>query len=91
VRHALAFVETGAAEAGIVYATDAAISKKVKVACRIAENLTGPVQYPMVLLKHAQGNDDAESFYRYLGSPEAAKVFEKQGFLVLADEPQGMP
>lgn len=37
VRQALTYVETGAAEAGIVYATDAAISKKVKVAAEIPE------------------------------------------------------
>ncbi len=43
VRHALAYVETGAAEAGIVYATDAAISKKVKAVAEIPEKLTGPV------------------------------------------------
>ena len=54
VRHALAYVETGAAEAGIVYATDAAISKKVKVAAEIPEKLTGPVRYPLVLLKHGE-------------------------------------
>ena len=33
VRQALVAVETGAAEAGIVYATDAAASKRVRVAC----------------------------------------------------------
>ncbi len=91
VRHALAFVETGAAEAGIVYVTDAAISKKVKVAYTIAEDLTGSVRYPLVLLKHAQGNDAAESFYRYLRSPEAARVFEKHDFVVLGDDPHGIP
>ena len=36
VRQALAYVETGAAAAGIVYATDAAASKKVRVACEIS-------------------------------------------------------
>ena len=42
VRHALVYVETGAAEAGIVYATDAALSKKVKVVAEISAKLTGP-------------------------------------------------
>ena len=80
---ALAYVETGAAEAGIVYATDAAVSTKVKMVAEIPENLTGPVQYPLLLLKHAKGREAAESFYRYLASPEAAAVFEKHGFVVL--------
>ena len=83
VRHALVYVETGAAEAGIVYATDAAISKRVKVALEIPEKLTGSVRYPLVLLKHGEGNAAAQSFYRHLNSPAAAKVFERYGFTVL--------
>jgi molybdate transport system substrate-binding protein len=82
VRHALTYVETGAAEAGIVYATDAAISKKVKVAVELPEDLTGPVRYPLVLLKHAEGSAAAQAFYRYLSSPAAGKVFRKYGFTV---------
>jgi len=85
VRHALTYVETGSAEAGIVYATDAAISKKVKVAAEIPEKLTGPIRYPVALLKHAEGSAVAQSFYRYLGSPAATKVFEKYGFIVLSE------
>ena len=87
VRHALAYVETGNAEAGIVYATDAAVSKKVKVAAEIPLNLTEPIRYPVALLSHGQGRGSAESFYRYLGSPAAKKVFQKYGFVVL-DEPE---
>lgn len=85
VRQALAYVETGAAEAGIVYATDAAISKKVKVVAEIPETLTEPIRYPIVLLKHGEGNATAESFYRYLASPEAEEVFRKHGFTVLTE------
>ena len=80
VRHALAYVETGSAEAGIVYATDAAISKKVKVVAEIPEKLTGAVRYPLVLLKHGAGREAAQAFFRYLTSPAVAKVFEKYGF-----------
>ena len=75
-------METGAAEAGIVYATDAAVSKKVKVAAEIPEKLTGPIRYPVVLLKHGRRARRPESFYRYLSSPAAAKIFQKYGFTV---------
>jgi molybdate transport system substrate-binding protein len=90
VRHALTYVETGSAEAGIVYATDAAISKKVKVVADLSERLTGPVRYPLVLLKHGEDNAVAQSFYRHLGSPAAAKVFQKYGFIVLGKS-EGAP
>jgi molybdate transport system substrate-binding protein len=83
VRHALTYVETGSAEAGIVYATDAAISKKVKVAVELPEKLTGPIRYPLVLLKHGEGSAAAQSFYRYLSCVEAGRVFQKYGFTFL--------
>jgi len=85
VRHALTCVETGAAEAGIVYATDAAISKKVQVAAEIPEKLTEPIRYPIVLLKHGESRAAAQAFYRHLSSPEATKVFKKYGFMILAE------
>ena len=91
VRHALTYVETGAAEAGIVYATDAAISKKVRVVAEISARLSGPVQYPVLLLKRKGGSQAAEAFYDYLGTPEATEVFQKFGFIVLAVKPKTNP
>lgn len=85
VRNALTYVETGAAEAGIVYATDAAISKNVKVAAEIPEKLTGPIRYPIVLLKHGKDTPAAVSFYKFLQSPKSLKVFQKYGFTTLAE------
>ena len=85
VRRALTYVETGAAEAGIVYATDAAISKHVKVVAEISASLTGPVRYPIVLLKHGEGVAAAESFYKFLRSRESLQVFRKYGFSILAE------
>jgi molybdate transport system substrate-binding protein len=82
VRQALQFVETGAAQAGIVYATDAASSKQVRVAGRIDPKLSDPIRYPLVLLKHGSNNRAAVALYGYLASPAAAAVFRKHGFSV---------
>lgn len=89
VQHALAFVE-GGAEAGIVYATDAAASDSVNVALEIPPELTDePIRYWVMLLNRGAGKAAAESFYQYLSSPEAAEVFQKHGFFVLADSTAG--
>jgi molybdate transport system substrate-binding protein len=84
VRQAMAYVETGAADAGIVYATDAAVGKSIKVAVPIDPQWTGSIRYSAVLLKHGDGNPAAQAFYRHLFSPAAAEVFQKHGFIVLA-------
>jgi molybdate transport system substrate-binding protein len=84
VRYALSYVETGAAEAGLVYATDAAISDAVRVVAEIPAGLTEPICYPIVLLKQGLGKAGAEAFYRYLISPKAAGVFRRHGFVVRA-------
>lgn len=87
VRQALSYVETGAAEAGIVYATDAIISDKVKTAFPFALDLTEPVVYPLVLLKSAADKPAAEAFYKHLQSSEALGIFRQQGFGIVERKP----
>lgn len=84
VRQALSFVETGAAEAGIVYATDAAASRKVRPAAEIPMSHAEPIRYPLALLKSGHHKNAALRFYQYLSSPPASRVFQKHGFVVLA-------
>jgi len=84
VRQVLAFVETGAAEAGVVYATDAEASDIVTVAFELDPGLTGPIRYPVALTANGAIRPGAESLYRYLGSPKAAEVFRRHGFAVPA-------
>ena len=89
VRQALVYVEQGAAEAGIVYATDAAITDRVRVALTIPETAHDPIVYPLLLTKSAEGNPAARRLYGYLRS--AAAVFETYGFTVRADHAKAAP
>ena len=82
VRAALAAVESGNVEAGMVYKTDAAISKKVKVAYEIPPKETPAISYPMAVVKGAKQFSAAQKFLRYLNSEEAARVFARHGFIV---------
>jgi molybdate transport system substrate-binding protein len=82
VRAALAAVEAGNLEAGIVYKTDAAISKKVKVAYAVPDKDSPGISYPMAVVKEAKQAEAAKKFLQYLGSRDAAKVFERFGFIV---------
>ena len=83
VRAALAAVESGNVEAGIVYQTDAAISKKVKIAFAVPAKDGPAIRYPVALLKDAPLPDAARKFLQHLATPKAARVFEKFGFIVL--------
>jgi molybdate transport system substrate-binding protein len=83
VQQALAFVASGAAQAAIVYETDAAVSRSVRVALRIDPKLSEPIRYPLALLKHGAGGAGARELYRFLLSPEAAVIFRRHRFTVL--------
>lgn len=82
VRMTLAFVERGEVEAGVVYATDAAISTKVAVTHTFDSSLHAPIRYPLVLLRGGETNPAARAFHEYLLSEEAATVFRRYGFHV---------
>jgi molybdate transport system substrate-binding protein len=82
VRAVLAVVESGNADAGIVYKTDAAMSRKVKVAYEVP-SVDGPrIVYPAALVKGAVSSDAAAKFLSYLASEHSGKVFRKFGFIV---------
>jgi molybdate transport system substrate-binding protein len=81
VRATLAIVERGEADAGIVYATDAATSEKVHTALQVPEELHTPIRYPLVLLRR-NISPAARRFYDFLGDKTAAAHFRKAGFQI---------
>ena len=80
VRNVLAAVETGNADAGIVYITDAKISDQVKVVATAANNLHSPIIYPMAVIKASKNPQAAKTFAQYLTRTAAKNIFEKFGF-----------
>lgn len=85
VRAALAAVESGNIEAGIVYKSDAVVSKKVRVALEIPASDGPLIRYPMAVLKEAADPALARQYLEYLDSAASKLVFEKFGFIVLPE------
>jgi len=82
VRAALAFVERGECAAGIVYETDAKVSDKVELVARLPDETHAPIVYPVAAI--AGSSPQARAFMEYLSSPQAAAIFTKHGFTVIA-------
>ncbi len=80
VRAALALVERGEAPFGIVYATDAQASQRVRVIGVFPAGSHPPITYPIAILK-ASTNRDAEGFRRFLISREGRAIFARRGFV----------
>ena len=80
VRAALAAVESGNVEAGIVYKTDALISKKVKVALEIPAADGPKISYPVAALASSADLAAAKRFLTYLESAASLALFQKDGF-----------
>jgi molybdate transport system substrate-binding protein len=79
VRQALDYVARGEVDAGIVYATDAAIMKgKVRVAAEIP--LDEPIAYPVAIVKDTRNRALADAFSQMLQSPAAQAIFTRYGF-----------
>lgn len=84
VTEVLNWVAEGSADAGVVYATDAATKEDTVsvVAEAPADSLAEPVIYPVGLVENSTKKDAAEKFMEFLSSDDAAAVFEKYGFTV---------
>jgi molybdate transport system substrate-binding protein len=82
VRQVLASVESGNADAGLVYITDAKISDKVKVVVTADEKYHSPIIYPLAVVKRSKNVDAAKEFSQFLSSNQAKTVFKKYGFIL---------
>ncbi|WP_420142374.1 molybdate ABC transporter substrate-binding protein [Sphingomonas sp.] len=80
VRAALALVERGEAPYGIVYATDALASRRVRVVGTFPASSHVPIVYPIALLRTSV-SADAEPFRRFLLSPAGKAIFRRFGFV----------
>jgi molybdate transport system substrate-binding protein len=83
VRATLASVESGNVEAGFVYKTDAAISKKVRIAYEVPMDKGPKIIYPVAIVKESKHKDAARDFIKYVQGPAAKDAFKKYGFVVL--------
>ncbi|PCJ59552.1 MAG: molybdate ABC transporter substrate-binding protein [Rhodospirillaceae bacterium] len=79
VREALTLVERGQADAGIVYATDALISDRVKVIAVIPATTHAPIRYHLVPIG-TRTEPAVTNFYHFLREPEVEKIFKRFGF-----------
>lgn len=81
VTEVLNWVAEGSADAGIVYATDAATTENVKVIAEAPEgSLSAKVIYPVGIVSASTKKEAAQKFVEFLQSEEAIHVFEAYGF-----------
>jgi molybdate transport system substrate-binding protein len=84
VRQVLTYVETGNADAGFVYATDARSSGRVRVVASVPESEHEPIVYPAAVVKTSAHQEAARTFVEFLGGPEARAILSRNGYTLAA-------
>ena len=83
VRATLASVESANVEAGFVYKTDAAVSKKIKIVYEVPIDKGPKITYPVAIVKESKRKDAARDFMNYVTTSSAKALFKKHGFVIL--------
>jgi molybdate transport system substrate-binding protein len=81
VRAGLALVERAESPLGIVYASDAVISDKVRVVGAFPVDSHPNIDYPVAALK-TSNNAAALNFMKFMRTPQAKEIWAKYGFEV---------
>ena len=82
VRAALAAVESGNVQTGIVYRSDALISRAVRIAFEVPASEGPKISYPVAIVGDSKQKAAARKFIDFLLSPPAQEVFRKYGFII---------
>lgn len=79
VRQALDYVARGEADAGFVFATDAAVARsKVRIEFRVPS--TTPIRYPIAIVAQSKQMAEAQAFETFVLSPEGQALLVAAGF-----------
>lgn len=81
VRAAAAAVQSGGADYGIVYATDAAAAPGLSVVLDVPASSHSPILYAAGVLRGSERKGPAGRFLDFLASSQAQSVFRRHGFL----------
>ena len=80
VRTVLSWVETGAVDCGVVYATDAYVGENIQIVCEAPVGSCKRVIYLVGIVKASEHADAAAEFLAYLQTDHAMQKFEGYGF-----------
>lgn len=83
VRFALAAVESGNVDVGVVYKTDAGISRKVRIAFEVPAAEGPKISYPFAVVAATKQPDAARRLLSFLATEPALAIFRRHGFLTL--------
>jgi len=81
VRATLLLVSRGEAPLGVVYQSDAATEKTVRIIATFPQLAHPAINYPVAILTNST-NGVASVYVQYLLSPKAEPFFEKRGFVL---------
>jgi molybdate transport system substrate-binding protein len=81
VRAALVAVESGSAEAAIVYATDLSAARRAVIAFVVPPDQGPRIVYPAAVMASSRNGADAARFLSFLRSAEGAAIFEHYKFV----------
>lgn len=81
VRQVLTYVESGNADAGLVYSSDVRGAERVRVVALAPVGSHAPIVYPVAVMSGTREAALARAFVAFLSGREAQASFQKHGFL----------
>lgn len=82
VRQALIYADRGETDGSFVYRTDALLATRAVVLFDVPQELYDRVTYPIALTIEGVDKPNAQAFYQYIGSSDAAAIVRKHGFII---------
>ena len=83
VRATLSYVQTGNADAGFLYQTDAANAEEITVLDIVPTDSYPDVVYPAAVVRSTDNVQDAEAMLEFLQSDAGREIFRRHGFTPL--------